>query len=170
MKLIKANKEMEKEYYKFVNEWQDYNEEIIPSSARLFDMSYEKWLKYTYEIENKEACPKHLVPAVTYFLVDEIGKIIGAINIRMRLNDYLFNYGGHIGYGIRPTERKKGYASLMLSLALPIAKQIGMDKVLITCDKNNVGSAKTIIANGGILENEVMEDEEIVQRYWIEIK
>ncbi|AGF56312.1 putative acetyltransferase [Clostridium saccharoperbutylacetonicum] len=170
MKLIKANKEMEKEYYKFVNEWQDYNEEIIPSSARLFDMSYEKWLEYTYEIENKETCPKHWVPAVTYFSVDESGKIIGAINIRMRLNDYLFNYGGHIGYGIRPTERKKGYASLMLSLALPIAKQIGIDKVLITCDKNNVGSAKTIIANGGILENEVMEDEEIVQRYWIEIR
>jgi predicted acetyltransferase len=82
----------------------------------------------------------------------------------------LFNFGGHIGYGIRPSERKKGYASLMLSLALPIAKKVGLEKVLITCDKSNLGSARTIISNGGVLENEVREEDDIVQRYWIDIR
>ena len=160
---------MEEQHYDFINEWENKGEEIVPYSARLLDMSYEAWLDYTYKIENKDSCPPHLVPAHTYFLSDENKRILGAINIRHYLNDYLFNYGGHIGYGIRPSERKKGYASLMLSMALPIAKELGINKILITCDKNNAGSAKTIINNGGILENEVLNDREITQRYWIEV-
>lgn len=106
--------------------------------------------------------------AHTYFLVSENKTIIGAINIRHALNDYLFQFGGHIGYGIRPTERRKGYAALMLSMALPIASQLGIAKVLITCNKTNTGSAKTIRHNGGVLENEVFDGKEITQRYWIE--
>ncbi|MGF7058240.1 O-acetyl-ADP-ribose deacetylase [Brassicibacter mesophilus] len=167
LKLVKPNEEMEEQYYDFANEWEKCGEAIVPYSARLLDMSYKEWLDYTYKIKNQDTCPSNLVPAHTYFLVEENKRIIGAINIRHRLNDYLFNYGGHIGYGIRPSERKKGYASLMLSLALPIAKELGINKILITCDKNNLGSAKTIINNGGILENEVKEGEEVTQRYWI---
>ncbi|WP_253199267.1 GNAT family N-acetyltransferase [Clostridium tagluense] len=115
-------------------------------------------LTHTYKIENVDTCPEHIVPAHTYFLVLENKKIIGAINIRHYLNDYLFNFGGHIGYG-----------ALMLSMALPIAKELGISKALVTCDKNNLGSAKTIINNGGVLENEVIEDGEVTQRYWIEV-
>ncbi|MBV7274292.1 GNAT family N-acetyltransferase [Clostridiaceae bacterium UIB06] len=85
------------------------------------------------------------------------------------LNDYLLNFGGHIEYGIRPSERKKGYASIMLAMALPIAKKLEINKVLITCDKRNLDSVKTIIKNGGVLENEVIEDGEIVQRYWVQL-
>lgn len=168
MELIKANKELEQEYYKFVNEWEDSRETIIPYSARLLDMNYNQWLEYTKKYESVDTCPKDFVPAHTYFLIDENKKILGAINIRCSLNDYLFNFGGHIGYGIRPSERKKKYASLILSLALPIAKNLGINKVLITCNKSNVGSAKTILNNGGVLENEVIKDGEVVQRYWIE--
>jgi predicted acetyltransferase len=81
-----------------------------------------------------------------------------------------FNYySSHIGYGIRPSERKKGYAALMLSMALPIAKELGISKALITCDRDNLGSAKTIIKNGGVLENEVQEEERVTQRYWVEL-
>lgn len=169
IELIRANEEMEELYYDFINEWENNGEAIVPYAVRLIDMDYKAWLEYTYKIENKDTCPSHLVPAHTYFLVLENKRILGAINIRHCLNDYLFNYGGHIGYGIRPSERKKGYASLMLSMALPIAKELGIHKTLITCDKNNMGSAKTIIKNGGVLENEVMEEGEITQRYWIEI-
>ena len=160
---------MEEQYYDFINEWATHNELIVPYSARLLDMDYKSWLEHTYKIENKDTCPSHLVPAHTYFLVLEDQTIIGAVNIRHYLNDYLLNFGGHIGYGIRPSQRKKGYASSMLSLALPIAKKLGIDKALITCDKTNIGSAKTIIKNGGVLENEVMEDGEITHRYWINI-
>jgi len=169
LELSRADSEMEEQYNDFINDWQNKCEAIIPYAARILDMDYKTWLDYTYKIENKDTCPPHLVPAHTYFLIQGNKKIIGAINIRHCLNDYLFNYGGHIGYGIRPSERKKGYASLMLSMALPIANQLGINKILITCDKNNIGSAKTIITNGGVLENEVLEDATITQRYWIEV-
>ena len=169
LELLRATSEMEEQYYDFITDWQNNTEVIVPYAARLLDMDYKTWLQRTYIIENKDTCPMPIVPAHTYFLVQENKRIIGAVNIRHYLNDYLFNFGGHIGYGVRPSERKKGYASLMLSMALPIAKELGISKALITCDRNNAGSAKTIIKNGGVLENEVVEDGEVTQRYWIEI-
>ena len=169
LELLRANNEMKEQHHDFISEWENKGEDMTPYSVRLLDMSYEAWLDYTEKIENKDTCPPHLVPAHTYLLTDENKRILGAINVRHYLNDYLFNVGGHIGYGIRPSERKKGYASLMLSMALPIAKELGINKILITCDKSNLGSAKTIISNGGILENEVFIDGETIQRYWIEV-
>ena len=93
--------------------------------------------------------------------------MVGAVNIRHDLNDYLLKYGGHIGDGIRPSERRKGYATEMIRLALEECRKLGLTRVLMTCDKNNIGSAKSIIRNGGILENEVLEKGVIKQRYWI---
>lgn len=89
------------------------------------------------------------------------------IDIRHRLNDYLKNFGGHIGYSIRKSERQKGYATEMLALALKECEKLNLSKVLITCDKENVASAKTMINNGAVLENEVSEGNRITQRYWI---
>ncbi|MDF2700105.1 MAG: acetyltransferase [Haloplasmataceae bacterium] len=166
--LQKANLALEEAYYDFIKDWDEHNEQITPYSASLLDMSYKEWLEQTSKIEVQATCPKHFVPAHTYFLVQN-NKIIGAINIRHYLNDYLFNFGGHIGYGIRPTERKKGYATQMLKMALPIARELGINKALITCDKSNIGSRKTIVKNGGVLENEVVDNDEIVQRYWINL-
>ena len=89
---------------------------------------------------------------------------------RHDLNEYLLNFAGHIGDSVRPTERNKGYATEQIRLALLECKKIGLKKVLITCNKNNVASARTIIKNGGVLENELPKsEEEIFQRYWIEI-
>ncbi|MBQ0102258.1 MAG: GNAT family N-acetyltransferase, partial [Firmicutes bacterium] len=70
---------------------------------------------------------------------------------------------------IRPSERRKGYATAMIGLALDECRKLGIDRVLMCCDKNNVGSAKSIIRNGGVLENEVEEDGGITQRYWIQL-
>ena len=94
-------------------------------------------------------------------------RLIGMIDIRHRLNDYLLNFGGHIGYSIRKSERQQGYATEMLSLALIECLKVNIKKVLITCDKDNVASVKTIIRNGGILENEMPKGNRITQRYWI---
>lgn len=169
LELQRAYPEMEAMFLAFTKEWDSNGEEITPYAARLLDMNYPEWLDRTYKIENSDTCPPPSVSAHTYFLIRDSDEIIGAVNIRHRLNDYLFNFGGHIGYGVRPNERRKGYASKMLEMALPLAKLHGIKRALIVCDKTNVGSAKTIIKNGGILENEVDHDGEIVQRYWISL-
>ncbi len=96
---------------------------------------------------------------------------MGAVNIRHYLNDYLLQYGGHIGDGIRPSERRKGYATKMVGLALEECKKLGINRVLMVCDKDNIGSAKSIVYNGGVLENEFAdEDGTIEQRYWIDLR
>lgn len=96
--------------------------------------------------------------------------MVGAVNIRHYLNDSLLLDGGHIGDGVRPSERRKGIASKMISLALLECKKLGIEKVLMVCNKNNIGSAKSIKNNGGILENEIFVNGVIVQRYWIKNK
>lgn len=169
LRLVKPNITLKYQHYEFLKELSDKNEKIIPAAIDLKDMDYNKWLGYNLSFESEDTCPKDLVCATTYFLVDKNERVLGAINIRYTLNDYLLKYGGHIGYGVRPCERKKGYAKTMLKLGLKKAKELGIKNVLVTCDKNNVGSAKTIMANGGVLENEVKEDERITQRYWIKV-
>ena len=101
-----------------------------------------------------------------YFAMEN-DKIVGTIAIRHYLNEGLLNIGGHIGYGIRPSERRKGYGAQMLALALEKCRELGIDRALVTCDKDNVASAKTAMRNGGVMENEVVEEDgNIVQRYW----
>jgi len=154
---------MEKEYVDYITEWEATEEKIVPNAAKRDSMSFKELINKWKEYESESIYEKGLVPSSIYFLMDEYKIIYGVIDIRHELNDYLLRYGGHIGYGIRPSQRRKGYASQMLTLALPIVKELGISKALITCDKNNVGSAKTIMNNGGILEDE------ITQRYWIEL-
>ncbi len=96
--------------------------------------------------------------------------MVGAVNIRHYLNEALLLNGGHIGDGVVPSERRKGIATAMISLSLEECRKLGIDQVLMVCDKENVGSAKSIINNGGILENEVVVDGVTEQRYWIKLK
>ncbi len=98
-------------------------------------------------------------------------KVVGVIQIRHYFNEFLEKYGGHIGYSICPSERRKGYATQMLRAVLPACKVLGIDKVLITCVTGNEGSRKTILNNGGVYESTVYEPKENVylERYWITI-
>lgn len=169
-KLVKPTLSMEKEYVDYITEWESTEEKIVPNAAKRDSMSFKELINKWKEYESESIYEKGLVPSSIYFLMDEYKIIYGVIDIRHELNDYLLRYGGHIGYGIRPSQRRKGYASQMLTLALPIVKELGISKALITCDKNNTGSAKTIMNNGGILENEVINGNEVTQRYWIEFK
>ena len=109
-----------------------------------------------------------MVTAHVWFLMSE-GRILGAIALRDTLNDYLRDVGGHIGYGVRPSERRKGYADLMLKEVLVLALERGMERVLITCNQGNTGSEKVIISNGGKLENVIEDGDEMVARYWIKL-
>lgn len=115
--------------------------------------------------------PEGWVPASTYWLMDvDYTCIYGVINIRHALTEYLSFRGGHISYYIRLSKRTKGYATKMLGLALEKCRDLCLDKVLITCAKDNIGSAKTIENNGGIFDSEDIEEGETFKRYWINIK
>lgn len=135
--------------------------------------NYEEWLKQNELKKKPETCPNNRCPGFTYFLIrEEDDKIVGMINIRYNLNDALLHHGGHIGYGIRPTERKKGYNKINLYLGLIKCKEIGLEKVLLTASDNNPASYKTILSLGGILENKICDDEEenaMIGRYWIDV-
>jgi predicted acetyltransferase len=168
-KLVEPTLEMEKEYNDYIDEWEQLGESIIPAASIRNNFNYKYLIEKWREQKTNKVYEQGFVPASIYFLVDENKKIYGSLHIRHELNDYLLNYGGHIGYGIRPSQRRKGYATQMLSLSLTTAEKLGIKKVLVTCNKNNTSSSKTILNNGGVLENEVIKDGEITQRYWIEI-
>ena len=171
--LVVPNITHQKEAMNFIREFVEHNSSINGTGGLdAYLDNYDGWLmKLENDLDYDNINPNK-VPANTYFAIRESdSKIVGMINIRHKLDDYLTKMGGHIGYGVRPTERKKGYATEMLSLGLKRCKELGLKKVLITCDKDNIGSAKTIQKNNGILENEFLDEEtkKIKQRYWINV-
>lgn len=163
-------KRHEKMWQAIVAEFELNDEKMIPYALTLELTDYDDYLAKTNDFHNNINVPGEFVPASTYFLLSEKGeKILGAVNIRHSLNDYLLRRGGNIGYGIAPSERRKGYSIKMLVLALEKCREIGLERVLICCDKSNIASAKTIMNNGGVLENEIEDDDDIIQRYWLDI-
>ncbi len=134
--------------------------------------NYGDWLAQLRMNASPRTVKEGWVPASQYLCVrKEDGRLVGMINIRHELNEYLFRQGGHIGYMIHASERRKGYATRMLALALDECRRMGLGRVLVTCDRNNVGSARTIQNNGGVLENETTTaDGSVVQRYWIDLQ
>ncbi|MBR3003791.1 MAG: GNAT family N-acetyltransferase [Lachnospiraceae bacterium] len=172
MKLIEPTIEYEKQLY-------DYRKEFINSGSSMDGtgsfIEYEspsEWLKKVEAYKNPETVPEGFVPSTQFvFVREEDNKIVGMIQIRHCFNEYLVKYGGHIGYSVAPSERLKGYGSLMLKLTLPYCKKLGLSRVLITCVKGNIGSRKIILKNKGIYESTVYEPDKDVflERYWIDL-
>ncbi len=166
IKLIKPCSDFKAEYLDMLDEWKKSGEELIPWTLNLDNSNFDLMVEKLNGWSNGIGLPDGFVESSTFWLVNN-NILIGAIDVRHRLNEYLSFRGGHIGYGIRPSERKNGYASLMLSLALKECEKIGLSKILITCSKSNIGSAKTILNNGGILDSEDFDNDDVFQRYWI---
>lgn len=171
--LVLPSESYEKQAKEYLQEHFENGENILNGDGGLdHSENFDEWLNDVYEEHNEINIQEGRVGASTYFAVRESdNRIIGMINIRHSLNDRLLMHGGHIGYGVRPSERKKGYATRILELGLEKCMELGIDKVLVTCDKSNIGSAKTIEKSNGKLENEVIDaDGEPILRYWIDIK
>ena len=144
---------------------------IINGSAGLDRFSsIEIWFEELKKRSCEDTVPKGLVPSSTYLAVREKDNyIVGMINIRHYLNEYLTQVGGHIGYGVRKTERNKGYAKQMLKLALEKCKELKIKKVLITCDEDNIASEKVILSANAKLEDIRNVDGENKKRFWIDL-
>ena len=144
---------------------------IINGSAGLDRLSpIEDWLEELNKRSCEDTVPKGLVPSSTYLAVREKDNyIVGMIDIRHYLNEYLTQAGGHIGYGVRKTERNKGYAKQMLKLALEKCKELKIKKVLITCDEDNIASEKVILSANAKLEDIRNVDGENKKRFWIDL-
>jgi predicted acetyltransferase len=157
----------------FIKEFKEYNSEINGSGALdlyLDDSTYEDWLGKVLKDIDVANVEKPRVPALTYFYVrEEDDRIVGMINIRLALNDFLRTEGGHIGYCIRPTERRKHYATEMLKKALEVYDTMSIKEVLLGCDKDNAASAGVIKNCGGELIEERYSEtfKAEIQRYVI---
>lgn len=130
------------------------------------------WYHWICNAEHPDTCPAGWVPDTQFLCIRKAdGRIVGMADIRHELNDMCLNFFGGIGYSIRASERRKGYATMQLALAKEICKSMGMTRLLVSCHKENTASAKTIRCNGGILESEVVDERngEVLQRYWIDL-
>ncbi|NMA50242.1 MAG: GNAT family N-acetyltransferase [Mollicutes bacterium] len=173
MILVKPTDEFEKQVMEYRQAFIDNNQSFDGCAGLKECESYHEWLDFENRL--KKNLKESYVPSTVLLAIrKKDNKLIGIIDFRHKLNDFLFNYGGHIGYSVSIDERKKGYAKEMLKQMLLICKQMGNDKILVTCNKNNEASRRTIVSNGGILEDERQYNESpdnsiILQRYWIKL-
>lgn len=168
LRLVKLEAKYRRHLNEMMEEWYASGEQIVPYAIRRQD--YRDFDSYMENLEVKDDA-KGLVPDSTFFCLEEEGdRFVGAVNIRHYLNESLLLNGGHIGDGVRPSQRRRGIATGMIALALEECKKMGIDCVLMVCDKENIASAKSIRRNGGILENEVNVNGVTEQRYWIDLK
>lgn len=152
-------------FMEYFNAWGEEQENIIPSATNF--KRYKSFQDFINNLVEREKT--YEVLNSTLFLIED-GKIIGSSNIRHYINEFLMNYGGHVGYGVRPNLRGQGYASKILIESLKFLKSLNIEKALITCDEENIASRKVILNNGGVQDqSHIREDGGVTNRFWIEI-
>lgn len=162
--------DLKDEYLDFYYEWKESGETMVPWVIEKDPTDFEEMVQSLLESEKGTNLPEGWVPDSTFWLINEDRNVLGAVNIRHELTPRLLDRGGHIGYGIRPSERKKGYATEILKLSLEKAKEFGIQKALVTCNSTNIGSLKTITKNGGVPDEDfIEEDGNVIKRFWIQI-
>ena len=168
--LVKPNLSYADEIIKYKEESLKENPLINGSAGLNRFSSIEDWLEELKKRSSEATVPEGLVPSSTYLGVREKDNyIVGMIDIRHYLNEYLTQVGGNIGYSVRKTERNKGYAKQMLKLALEKCRDLKMKKVLITCDEDNIASEKVILSANAKFEDIRCIDGENKKRFWIDL-
>ena len=169
--LVIPSEKYEKSYSDLLQEFESRKEVPIPFTLGFEYDDFRGLLTRLHNCSKGINTPDGFVPHSSFWLIDANDRIIGVSNVRHELTDKLRHEGGHIGYGIRPSERKKGYGTILLKKSLEKAREIGISKVLITCDKQNLGSVGVILKNNGKFDSEEFIDTTgcVIQRYWIEI-
>lgn len=171
-------------HQKYADDIWEFRREIIECDADSEDQfagcmsldvcrSAEEWIKICELRKSEDTCREvgATVPSHTYLAIRKSdNRVIGIIDLRHHINHpILGTWGGHCGYSVRPSERGKGYAKEMLRLNIQNAKELGIPKLLITCDVNNKASEKTILDNGGVYEKTIDVDRSKMKRYWIAV-
>jgi len=168
--LVKPNLSYADEIIKYKEESLKESSLINGSAGLNRFSSIEDWLEELKKRSSEATVPEGLVPSSTYLGVREKDNyIVGMIDIRHYLNEYLTQVGGNIGYSVRKTERNKGYAKQMLKLALEKCKELKMKKILITCDEDNIASEKVILSANAKFEDIRNIDGENKKRFWIDL-
>lgn len=172
VKLIKPSLDYDQEIMAFREEFLEHGGSMDGCGELISCETTKEWLEEIDNLAQAETCPDGYVPMTQFICVREAdNKLVGVIQVRHYFNDFLEKFGGHIGYSVRPSERRKGYATEMLGLILPYCKEIGLNKVLVTCLEDNEASRKVIKKNGGIYESTVYEPSRKtnIERYWISL-
>ena len=167
LKLVRLSEAYREQLGDMMDEWTATGETIVPCAIVKND--YRDFDRYLAQLEVKEAADGLVRDSVFFCLDDETNRFVGAVNIRHRLNALLLRSGGHIGDGVRPSERRRGVATRMIAMALEECRRLGIERVLMVCDKDNIASARSIQKNGGVLENELDDGGTMIQRYWIDL-
>jgi len=169
--LVEPCKELEDSYRRFIEEITSRRERPVPFTLGFEFERFDDLLKRLKDNSMGIGVPKGFVPNSSFWLVVDDSEIVGVSNLRHELTPALRVEGGHIGYSVRPSVRGKGFGSEILRQTLSRAKSLGLTRVLLTCGKGNVASAKVILANGGVLDSEAFYPprNEILQKYWIDL-
>lgn len=167
--IIRPSYKLKEAVWEYRQEYFDFGETQINGSCGMARINnFDEWLELVLSIEKDRL--KNNVHASQFFSVRKTdNKIIGSIQLRHSLTPELEKHGGHIGYAVRPTERRKGYGKQQLSLVLDAAKDMRIPKVMISCDKDNAASIKTAVSCGGVLTSENIYEGKEQQIYWINL-
>jgi len=168
MKLVKPSVKHRESFLAAAEELRNDTSRKYGAEAEVIAETFDKYVKMLEDYSKGVNLPTDYVPSTDYWLVD-VNEYIGRVTIRHRLNESLEKLGGHIGYTIRPSKRTLGYGTKMLEIALPKAKKLRLEKVLLMCDKTNIASAKIIEKNGGKFQDEQEQGKGKPPklRYWI---
>ncbi|NLG24996.1 MAG: GNAT family N-acetyltransferase [Clostridiales bacterium] len=154
----------------FVAEFRAAGEDHMYGSSGMATMPFAEWLAVCRGDEQEESVRPGRVPSTQYLCVRQgDGRIVGCVALRHRLNEGLLQKGGHIGYAIRPGERRKGYGAEQLRLTLERCAEMGIARALVTCDAGNLGSAGVMLKNGGAEDESFTEESgQVVRRFWFD--